>query len=66
LVRFLFVDESVFAPEKDAAATTLGPDAEPVLRSAIGVLRTVRQWQAAEIEQVLQDSLVDGLGLEAT
>lgn len=64
LVRFLFVDESVFAPEEDAAAKALGPDAEPVLRSAIDAVREVREWKAPEIEQALKDALVDGLGLK--
>ncbi|HET6500764.1 MAG TPA: glutamate--tRNA ligase [Amycolatopsis sp.] len=64
LVRFLFVEEDNFAPEQDAAAKALGPDSEPVLRSAIEALRAVESWEAPAIEQALKNALVDGLGLK--
>jgi glutamyl-tRNA synthetase len=64
LLRFLFVEEDNFAPEQDAAAKALGPDSEPVLRSAIDALRAVETWEAPAIEQALKNALVDGLGLK--
>lgn len=64
LVRFLFVDEAVFAPEEDAATKALGPDAEPVLRAAAEALGQVEAWEAPAIEEALKEALVDGLGLK--
>ncbi|MFD2421199.1 glutamate--tRNA ligase [Amycolatopsis pigmentata] len=64
LVRFLFVGEEIFAPEEDAAAKALGPDAEPVLRAAAEALREVGVWEAPAIEEALKKALVDGLGLK--
>jgi glutamyl-tRNA synthetase len=63
-VRFLFVDEETFAPEEDAAAKALGPDAEPVLRAALESLEALSSWAAPAIEQALKDALVEGLGLK--
>ncbi|TNC23414.1 glutamate--tRNA ligase [Amycolatopsis alkalitolerans] len=64
LVRFLFIDEAKFAPEEDAAAKALGPDAEPVLRAALEALEGLPSWEAPAIEQALKDALVEGLGLK--
>ncbi|WP_028662822.1 glutamate--tRNA ligase [Saccharomonospora halophila] len=64
LVSFLFVDEESFAPEEAAAAKHLGPDAEPVLRAAIGALEAVADWRTDDIEAALKQALVDGLGLK--
>ncbi|HVV09850.1 glutamate--tRNA ligase [Amycolatopsis sp.] len=64
LVRFLFVDEQTFAPEEDAAAKALGPDSEPVLRSAVEALEKLPEWETPLIEQALKDALVEGLGLK--
>jgi glutamyl-tRNA synthetase len=64
MLRFLFVDEETFAPEEDAATKVLGPDAEPVLRSAIEALEALPKWETSAIEEALKDALVDGLGLK--
>ncbi len=64
LVSFLFVDEDSFAPEEAAAAKHLGPDAEPVLRAAIGALEAVADWRTDDIEAALKQALVDGLELK--
>ncbi|MFJ8819086.1 glutamate--tRNA ligase [Amycolatopsis thermoflava] len=64
LVRFLFVPEEEFAPEEDAAAKNLKPDAEPVLRASIEALEALPSWETAAIEQALKDALVEGLGLK--
>lgn len=64
LLWFLFVDEDVFAPQEDAAAKTLGADAEPVLRASVDALRDVDPWQADAIENALREALVEGLGLK--
>ncbi|MCU1686257.1 MAG: glutamate--tRNA ligase [Amycolatopsis sp.] len=64
MLRFLFIDEETFAPEEDAATKVLNPDAEPVLRTAIGALEALPAWETAAIEQALKDALVEGLGLK--
>jgi glutamyl-tRNA synthetase len=64
MLRFLFIDEETFAPEEDAATKVLNPDAEPVLRAAIGALEALPAWETAAIEQALKDALVEGLGLK--
>jgi glutamyl-tRNA synthetase len=64
LVRFLFVTEEEFAPEEDAAAKNLKPEAEPVLRASIEALEALPSWETAAIEQALKDALVEGLGLK--
>jgi glutamyl-tRNA synthetase len=64
LVRFLFVDETVFAPEEDAATKALGPDAEPVLRAAAEALGEIEAWEAPAIEEALKTALVERLGLK--
>ncbi|WP_007024862.1 glutamate--tRNA ligase [Saccharomonospora iraqiensis] len=64
LVSFLFVDEDAFAPEEAAATKHLGPDAEPVLRAALGALEAVTDWRSDDIEAALKQALVDGLELK--
>jgi glutamyl-tRNA synthetase len=64
MLRFLFAGEETFAPEEDSAAKALGPDAEPVLRAAIGSLEKLSSWETSAIEQALKDALVEGLGLK--
>jgi len=64
MLRFLFAGEDEFAPEEDAAAKNLGPDAQPVLDAAIGALEGLSEWTAGAIEAALKDALVDGLGLK--
>jgi glutamyl-tRNA synthetase len=64
MVRFLFIPEEEFAPEPDAAAKALGPDAAPVLDASIGALEGVAEWTTAAIEESLKAALIDGLGLK--
>lgn len=64
MLRFLFVAEEGFAPDEDAAAKNLGPDAAPVLGAALTSLDAVTDWSTAEIEGALKEALVDGLGLK--
>ena len=64
MLRFLFAGADEFAPEEDAAAKNLGPDAQPVLDAAIGALEGLSEWTAGAIEAALKDALVDGLGLK--
>lgn len=64
MLRFLFVDESGFAIEPDAAAKTLGAAARPVLDAALTGLDALTDWTAPAIEEALRVSLVDGLGLK--
>jgi glutamyl-tRNA synthetase len=64
MVRFLFVPEEEFAPEEDAAAKNLGPDAAPVLDAGIAALEGVGEWTAPAIEEALKAALIDGMGLK--
>ena len=64
MLAFLFVDESGFAPEPDAAEKNLGADAAPVLTAARDGLEKLDDWSASSIEASLKESLVDGLGLK--
>jgi glutamyl-tRNA synthetase len=64
MLRFLFVDDAGFAPEPEAAEKNLGADAAPVLGAALTGLDVLDDWSAAEIEESLKASLVDGLGLK--
>ena len=64
MLRFLFVDEAGFAVDDAAAAKNLGADAVDVLDAALTSLDKLDTWTAAEIENALRASLVDGLGLK--
>jgi glutamyl-tRNA synthetase len=64
MLRFLFQDETEFAPEPESAAKALGPDAKPVLDASIAALSELPEWTFPEIEQALKSALVDGLGLK--
>ncbi len=64
MLRFLFVDESAFAVEPDAAEKNLGPAAAPVLDAALTGLDAVPDWTAPAIEDALKASLIEGLGLK--
>jgi glutamyl-tRNA synthetase len=64
MVRFLFTPEEEFAPDPDAAAKALGPDAAPVLDASIGALEGVAEWTTSAIEESLKAALIDGLGLK--
>lgn len=64
MLKFLFVAEEDFELDADAAAKTLGPDADPVLTAAVKGLEQLEEWTTAAIEESLKASLVDGLGLK--
>ena len=64
MVRFLFTSDEDFAPEPDAAAKALGPDADPVLQAAVDALTGLTEWTTAAIEQALKSALIDGLELK--
>jgi glutamyl-tRNA synthetase len=64
MLRFLLVSDEAFAPEPEAAAKGLGPDAAPVLTAAISALDALAVWDTASIEEALKTALVDGLGLK--
>jgi glutamyl-tRNA synthetase len=64
MLRFLFTDEDAFAPEPESAAKALGADAAPVLDTALTSLDSLREWNAAGVEQSLRQALVEGLGLK--
>ncbi|MBW0104537.1 glutamate--tRNA ligase [Pseudonocardia sp. KRD291] len=64
MLAFLFVDESSFTPDPDAAEKNLGADAAPVLQAAIDGLGALDEWTAETVEASLKESLVDGLGLK--
>jgi glutamyl-tRNA synthetase len=64
MLRFLFVDDAGFAVDDAAAAKNLGADAVDVLDAALTSLDKLDAWSAAEIENALRASLVDGLGLK--
>ncbi|OJY44346.1 glutamate--tRNA ligase [Pseudonocardia sp. 73-21] len=64
MLAFLFVDEDGFRLDEDAAAKNLGADAVPVLDAALTGLDAVPAWTAAEIEESLKATLIDGLGLK--
>lgn len=64
MLAFLFVDEDGFRLDEDAAAKNLGADAVPVLDAALTGLDALPAWTAAEIEESLKATLIDGLGLK--
>jgi glutamyl-tRNA synthetase len=64
MLRFLLVPEEAFAPEPDAVAKGLGPDAAPALAAALAAVEGLATWDAAGIEEALKAALVDGLGLK--
>ncbi len=63
MMRFLFAG-SDFEPEVDSAEKALGADAQPVLDAAINALDTLPEWNTADIERALKDSVVEGLGIK--
>ncbi|MDT7708375.1 MAG: glutamyl-tRNA synthetase [Pseudonocardiales bacterium] len=64
MLKFLFVPEEDFEVEEDAAAKNLGPDAAPVLVAALTGLDALSTWSAAQIEESLRATLIDGLELK--
>ncbi len=64
MLGFLFVDERHFTVEEEAAARSLTPEAEPILKAAVDALEEVTDWAAEPIETALRGVLVAGLGLK--
>ncbi|AHH20457.1 glutamate--tRNA ligase [Nocardia nova SH22a] len=64
LLKFLFVPAEEFAVDEAAAQKNLGPDAVPVLQSAVTALDGVAEWTPLALEEALKKALVDDLGLK--
>jgi glutamyl-tRNA synthetase len=64
MLGFLFVDERHFTVDEEAAARSLTPEADAVLKAAVAALESVTDWTAGSIETALRSALVDGLGLK--
>jgi glutamyl-tRNA synthetase len=64
LLGFLLVPDHHFEVDAAAAAKMLTPSAAPVLDTAESVLTDLSSWTAADVQEVLQAALVDGLGLK--
>jgi glutamyl-tRNA synthetase len=64
MLHFLFVDESSFEPESEAAAKNLAVDQVPVLAAAVSALEAVSTWDGPSIESALKAALIDGMELK--
>jgi glutamyl-tRNA synthetase len=64
MLRFLLVDEALFEVDGEAADRLLGADSRPTLEAARAVLSNLAEWNTAEIEAALRESLVVGLSLK--
>jgi glutamyl-tRNA synthetase len=64
MLGFLFVDESAFSIDPDAAAKVLTGDAGAVLEATSKALAEVSDWTTEAIEAALRASLIEGLGLK--
>jgi glutamyl-tRNA synthetase len=64
MIGFLLVDEAAFEVDPTAAVKVLKPEAGPVLAAAVSALESLAAFTAAEIEQALKSTLIDGLGLK--
>ena len=64
MLGFLFVDESAFSIDPDAAAKVLTGDAGAVLEATSKALADVSDWTTEAIEAALRASLIEGLGLK--
>lgn len=62
MLGFLLVAEEDFAIEEDQAAALTDADAQEVLRAAEIALAQLQDWRAEDIQAVLRESLVEGLG----
>lgn len=62
MLGFLLVAEEDFAIEEDQAAALTDADAQEVLRVAEIALAQLQDWRAEDIQAVLRESLVEGLG----
>jgi glutamyl-tRNA synthetase len=64
MLGFLFADERDFRVAPDDAARVLTPESAPVLEAAAAALEALPDWTTENIEKVLRQALVDGLGLK--
>ncbi len=64
MLGFLFVAEEGFAVDPDDAARLLGPDSVAALSVAREALAQLAEWHAADIEVVLRQALIEGMGLK--
>ncbi len=62
MLGFLLVAEEDFVIEEDQAAGLADEDAQEVLRAAEAALAQLAEWRAEDIQAVLRESLVEGLG----
>ncbi len=62
MLGFLLVAEEDFVIEEDQAAALTDADAQEVLRAAEAALAQLAEWRAEDIQAVLRESLVEGLG----
>ncbi len=59
-----FLDDDAYEIDEKAAGKELGPDAGPVLDSAVAALHGVGDWSVENIERALKTALIDGMGLK--
>lgn len=62
MLGFLLVAEEDFVIEEDQAAGLADDDAQEVLRAADAALAQLAEWRAEDIQAVLRETLVEGLG----
>lgn len=64
MAGFLFVDETSFVVDPEDAAKQLTADGLDVVEASYQALSGLDTWQAAAIEGVLRETLVDGMGIK--
>jgi glutamyl-tRNA synthetase len=64
MLGFLFVDDSAFRPDAEAAAKYLDAEAAPVLAASLSALEPLDDWHADPIKLALEAALISGLGLK--
>ena len=64
MLAFLFIDDVAFKPDRDDAATLLGPEGRDIVRVSYDALSGLETWDTSSIEAALRATLVDGLGLK--
>jgi glutamyl-tRNA synthetase len=64
MLGFLFVADSAFTPDAEAAAKHLNAEAAPVLAVSLGALEPLEDWHADAIKAALESALITGLGLK--
>lgn len=62
MLSFLFVEKVEF--DADSGAKIGEADSQKVIAAALGSLEPVTDWNHMQIESVLRNSLIDGLGLK--